>query len=86
MSRDRTAQEPRGFKGGTSPGQHRSSGGQAAALLSAWDGRPRRGRQRSIRSTLSLLLIIPLVSLIALWAYAAANTVGGAIAKRDAYL
>jgi signal transduction histidine kinase len=84
MSRDRAAQEPRGFKGGTSPGQHRSSGGQAAALRLARAGGVRRGRQRSIRSTLSVLLIIPLVSLIALWAYAAANTVGGAIAKRDA--
>ena len=47
------------------------------------DGRPRgRGRQRSIRSTLSLLLILPLVSLIGLWAYAAATTVGAALGTR----
>jgi signal transduction histidine kinase len=73
MSRERSAQEPRGFRGVVPPGQHRSPGGPAAAR-----------RQRSIRSTLTVLLVIPLISLIALWAYAAANTVGGAIAKRDA--
>ena len=43
----------------------------------------RRGRQRPIRSTLTVLLVIPLVSLIALWAYAASSTVGGAIGKRN---
>ena len=42
-----------------------------------------RGRQRPIRSTLTILLVIPLVSLIALWAYAAGSTVGGAIGKRN---
>jgi len=42
-----------------------------------------RGRQRPIRSTLTILLVIPLVSLIALWAYAASSTVGGAIGKRN---
>jgi signal transduction histidine kinase len=36
-----------------------------------------------VRSTLTVLLIIPVVSLIALWAYAASTTVGGAIAKRN---
>ncbi len=41
-------------------------------------------RQRSIRFTITILLIIPLLSLIALWAYAATSTVGGAIAKRNA--
>jgi len=42
----------------------------------------RTARQRSIRSTITVLLVIPLVSLIALWAYAASSTVGGALAKR----
>jgi signal transduction histidine kinase len=46
-------------------------------------GHNRRGRQRPIRSTLTVLLVIPLVSLIALWAYAASSTVGGAIGKQD---
>ena len=45
--------------------------------------RDRQRRQRPIRSTLTVLLIIPVVSLIALWAYAASTTVGGAIAKRN---
>jgi len=45
--------------------------------------RDRQGRQRPIRSTLTVLLVIPVVSLIALWAYAASTTVGGAIAKRN---
>jgi signal transduction histidine kinase len=53
-------------------GQHRSPGSSH-----------RRGHQRSIRSTLTILLVIPLVSLIALWAYAASSTVGGALAKRN---
>jgi signal transduction histidine kinase len=44
---------------------------------------PHRDRQRPIRSTLTVLLVIPLVSLIALWAYAASSTVGGAIGKRN---
>jgi signal transduction histidine kinase len=43
----------------------------------------RRGRQRAIRSTLTVLLVIPLLSLVALWAYAASSTVGGAIAERN---
>ncbi len=30
-----------------------------------------------------ILLVIPLVSLVALWAYAASSTVGGALAKRN---
>jgi signal transduction histidine kinase len=43
----------------------------------------RTTRQRSIRSTITILLVIPLLSLIALWAYAAVNTVGGAIANKN---
>jgi len=54
-----------------SGGQHRLSGGT------------RRRRQRPIRATLTVLLVIPLLSLIALWAYAASSTVGGALAKRN---
>jgi signal transduction histidine kinase len=47
-------------------------------------GGPGRGaRQRSIRSTITILLVIPLLSLIALWAYAAVSTVGGAIANQN---
>jgi signal transduction histidine kinase len=42
----------------------------------------RTARQRSIRSTLTMLLVLPLVSLIALWVYAASSTLGGALAKR----
>ena len=50
-------------------------------------GRPspaRQGRQRSIRSTITILLVLPLISLIALWAYAAASAVGGAVTKLNA--
>ena len=80
MSRGRAAREP----GVVPPGQHRSLSGPQASLR-RW-GRVVRGRQvrqRPIRSTLTVLLIIPVVSLIALWAYAASTTVGGAIAKRN---
>jgi signal transduction histidine kinase len=40
-------------------------------------------RQRSIRSTITFLLIIPLLSLVALWVYAASGTVGPALARQD---
>ena len=43
-------------------------------------GRP--PRQRSIRSTITVLLVIPLLSLVALWGYAASGTVGVALAKQ----
>ena len=46
-------------------------------------GPDRTARQRSIRSTITILLVIPLLSLIALWAYAAVSTVGGAIANKN---
>ncbi len=46
-------------------------------------GRAGPARQRSIRSTITILLVIPLLSLIALWAYAAVSTVGGAIANKN---
>jgi signal transduction histidine kinase len=42
----------------------------------------RRTRPRPIRYTLTSLMVIPLISLIALWAYAATSTVGGALAQR----
>ena len=42
----------------------------------------RRARPRSIRSTLISLMVIPLISLMALWAYAATSTIGGAFAQR----
>ncbi len=80
MSRGRAAREP----GVVPPGQHRSPSGPQASMR-RWGRvvRGRRVRQRPIRSTLTVLLIIPVVSLIALWAYAASTTVGGAIAKRN---
>jgi signal transduction histidine kinase len=42
----------------------------------------RQARPRSIRFTLTSLMVIPLISLIALWTYAATSTVGGAFAQR----
>jgi signal transduction histidine kinase len=42
----------------------------------------RQSRPRSIRFTLTILMVIPLLSLTALWAYAATSTVGGALAQR----
>jgi signal transduction histidine kinase len=42
----------------------------------------RRARPRSIRTTLISLMVIPLISLIALWAYAATSSIGGAFAQR----
>ena len=39
----------------------------------------RQGRPRSIRFTLTALMVVPLLSLTALWAYAASSTVGGAL-------
>jgi signal transduction histidine kinase len=42
----------------------------------------RAARQRSIRSTITALLILPLLSLVALWGYAASSTVGGALARQ----
>jgi signal transduction histidine kinase len=44
----------------------------------------RTGRLRSIRGTITVLLIVPLLSLVALWLYAASGTVGPATAERDA--
>jgi signal transduction histidine kinase len=38
-------------------------------------------RQRSIQRTLAVLLVIPLISLIGLWAFAAVNTIGTVLAK-----
>ena len=78
------------------PGQHgavRSPGLLSPSGRTGYAGRRRKGhgghtdrgrRQQSIRSTIMILLVIPLLSLIALWAYAATSTVGGAFAKRNA--
>jgi signal transduction histidine kinase len=46
-------------------------------------GRPLPGRQRPIRATLTVLLVIPVVALVALWAYAAFTTIGPYIAQRN---
>jgi signal transduction histidine kinase len=45
-------------------------------------GRP-PGRQRPIRVTLTVLLAIPVIALVALWAYAAFTTIGPYIAQRN---
>ena len=42
----------------------------------------RQARPRSIRFTLTSLMVIPLISLIALWTYAATSTIGVAFAQR----
>ena len=60
---------------GTSGGQHRYAGRRRGE---------RAARQRSIRSTITILLVVPLLSLIGLWLYAATSTVGGAMAEREA--
>ena len=65
----------------------RATGRGIIANWPRYVGRRRSGRdhqQRSIRSTITVLLILPLLSLIGLWAYAAQGTVGGAMAERDA--
>jgi signal transduction histidine kinase len=49
----------------------------------AASAQPRRRRQRSIRSTVSLLLIIPLVTLIGLLAYSFATTIPEVLADRS---
>ena len=54
-----------------------------ARAAAAQEDTGRASRQRSIRSTITILLVIPLLSLIALWAYAAVSTVGGAIANQN---
>lgn len=45
-------------------------------------GPRRRPRRRSIRRRIVALLVIPLVSLIALWAYAATDAVNAALNRR----
>lgn len=41
-----------------------------------------RKRQRPIRSTFTMLLVVPLLSLTALWGYSFATTIGGFLASR----
>ena len=78
QSRSRQAGPPTGPQGGAP--RHRKDGrGRVPAI----GGPDRAARQRSIRSTITILLVIPLLSLIALWAYAAVSTVGGAIANKN---
>ena len=64
-------------------GAGRPTRGTARAAAAQDRTTGRAGRQRSIRSTITILLVIPLLSLIALWAYAAVSTVGGAIANQN---
>ena len=69
------------------PGQRRPPGPPSAAARRrthggvASHGRP--VRQRPIRVTLTVLFLVPLVSLIALWGYAATGTIGSVIGKRN---
>jgi signal transduction histidine kinase len=79
QSRPGPAGQPTAQQG--SPPRHRRKG-QRGRVLSV-GGAGRTARQRSIRSTITILLVIPLLSLIALWAYAAVSTVGGAIANQN---
>jgi signal transduction histidine kinase len=74
--------EPAGHPTGpqSSTPRHRKDGRGRVPNIGGPD---RAARQRSIRSTITILLVIPLLSLIALWAYAAASTVGGAIANQN---
>jgi signal transduction histidine kinase len=53
-------------------GQHRTQPGATARPVV---------RQRSIQRTLAVLLVIPLISLIGLWAFAAVDTIGTVLAK-----
>ena len=76
---------------GTRPEARRSGDGTSSVFVRSGRGDCGFGRskddtaqQRSIRSTLSLLLILPLISLIALWVYAASTTLGETFAKRTA--
>jgi signal transduction histidine kinase len=78
----------RGQDGGRAPyAGHRRKERRGRSLgrgvASGFGGPGRTARQRSIRSTITILLVIPLLSLIALWAYAAVSTVGGAIANKN---
>ena len=75
---------PEPFRG---PGQHRppgpppASGRRRADSGEASHGRP--VRQRPIRVTLTVLFLVPLVSLIALWGYAATGTIESVIGKQN---
>ena len=86
MSGETPRWEPGAARNAVSLGRHRVS----AALGSK---RPRAlaraigagvGGQRSIRSTFLILFAVPLISLVALYAYLASGTAGAAFAKRDA--
>ncbi len=84
--------QPREQARPTGPGQHRSSArrqqGQGptrniptgSLRIKGVQPTARRG-QRSIRSTITLLLILPVITMIGLYAYAAASTIGPAVAK-----
>jgi signal transduction histidine kinase len=79
---DQSRSEPAGHPTGpqSSAPRHRKDGRSRVPTI-GWPDRT--ARQRSIRSTITILLVIPLLSLIALWAYAAVSTVGGAIANQN---
>ena len=73
----------RGQDGGRAPYAGHRRKDRPGRLGPGRGGPGRAARQRSIRSTITILLVIPLLSLIALWAYAAVSTVGGAIANKN---
>jgi len=79
---DQSRSEPAGHPTGpqSSAPRHRKDARSRVPTI-GWPDRT--ARQRSIRSTITILLVIPLLSLIALWAYAAVSTVGGAIANKN---
>src|SRR5271170_7805354 len=76
------------------PGQHRSSSRRSPAQgptrniptgsfrIKGVQPVSRRG-QRSIRSTITYLLILPVLTMIGLYIYAAAGTIGPAVAKQN---
>jgi Nitrate and nitrite sensing len=68
-------------------GQHRPSAPPpASSHRHTHDGgasHSRPVRQRPIRVTLTVLFLVPLISLIALWGYAATGTISDAITKRN---
>ncbi|MGH3169008.1 MAG: nitrate- and nitrite sensing domain-containing protein, partial [Trebonia sp.] len=70
-------------RGSADRGSAGHDGGGAGRGSFARGGLGRSEGQRSIRSTISLLLIVPLVSLFALYAYSAYSAVGNALARQN---
>src|ERR1700677_4836671 len=77
----------RGSDGRGHGGSHVAGSARPTESFGAVASAPRRvsgaSRQRSIRSTIAILLIIPLFSLVALYVYSAYSTAGNALARRS---